>query len=381
MKTMDETTRSGSGAGPAPLAWTGVVLVADDNDVNRELLQEILEDNGHQTIPARDGVESLSLALEKKPDLILLDVMMPGLDGYQVCAALKKEPAVKDIPVIFITARVEPKDLLRGFEVGAVDYVTKPVRVAEVLARVNAWMRIIRLERERALALEAKLKADQWEAVKTISAGLAHNFNNILASAMGNLQYLQKEIKDPDHKEAVADSLEALEQAKRLVALMQKYHDFKFDPEPVELGELIAEELQRFRRGLRSGVKLEAEIPEALPRLLPGARPYLLQILEAVLQNAQEAIREQGQISITASLLPGNSSQVKIEVRDNGNGLTGECAEKAFLPFFSTKNTVGVGLGLYAARLAVERIDGTIQLEPDPAGGALLTIVLPALSP
>ena len=123
-------------------------MVVDDNATNRELLRATLAPQGAELIDASNGIEALRLAKEQKPDLVLMDVMMPGLDGYETCRAMKDDLRTQDIPIVFVTARVEPRDVIRGFEVGGVDYLPKPFFPGEAVARIRTHLKLRRLHRE-----------------------------------------------------------------------------------------------------------------------------------------------------------------------------------------------------------------------------------------
>jgi diguanylate cyclase (GGDEF)-like protein/PAS domain S-box-containing protein len=125
------------------------ILVVDDTSTNRALLEEILNHEGYKVATATSGAEALSMAPEIKPDLILLDVMMPGMDGFETCDRLKQLNEARDIPVVFVTARTNPEDIVKGFNVGAIDYITKPIGEREVCARVRAHISNRLLVRQR----------------------------------------------------------------------------------------------------------------------------------------------------------------------------------------------------------------------------------------
>lgn len=338
-----------------------VALVVEDNLESRDLFCEALRGRGYKAVAAGDGFTGYRLALELRPEVILLDVMLPEVDGIRLCRQLKKHPVAGRIPVIFLSACGSDEEIRRGLEAGGADYIVKPVRLEQMLARVDAQVRLARLERERDQADESRLAAAHWEAVKAITEGLAHNFNNILTAALGNLQMLIVDIKDPEQLEAAQDTRLALEQAGNLVRLMQQYHALEPDSRPVNLKDLLVEEADLFRSSLPVGVELFVSLPPCLPDLVPGSGPYLRQALRVALTNAQEAAGLSGRIALRADP-PGRTRSVVIRIDDTGPGLSPDTIEKAFLPFFSTKNTVGVGLGLYSARLALERIGATISL-------------------
>ena len=124
------------------------VLMVDDNPTNLQVLQATLEGQGYRLLAARDGPSALAVVAKAAPDLILLDIMMPGMDGYEVCRRLKSDPATYDIPVIFLSALEQTEDKVKGFELGAVDYITKPFQPAEVIARVNTHLTLRCLQRQ-----------------------------------------------------------------------------------------------------------------------------------------------------------------------------------------------------------------------------------------
>jgi two-component system sensor histidine kinase/response regulator len=360
----------------------GLVLVVDDNEVNRDLYREALIAKGYKVLTADDGIKGLEAALRHVPDLILLDIMMPGMDGFKVCSKLKNTAATRDVPVIFITAKVETGDIVQGLRLGGVDYLTKPVKIAELTARVNTQMRIRALEKERLCAQQAMLEAAHWEAIKAMSEGLAHNFNNILASVLGNVQFIRKDLTDDILKEAADDCMDSLEKARRLVRLLLIYFDLRPDPATTDALKVIEEQAAPFSARMAPGVELAIEVEKPAPGLAPGASPYLKQALEVVMENAREAVKQgPGKITVRAFTQKRSPDQEKllvIEVSDTGPGLSDEVKAKAFLPFFSTKNTVGVGLGLYAAKMALAQINGVIELDNGREGGAVARIILPA---
>jgi sigma-B regulation protein RsbU (phosphoserine phosphatase) len=130
------------------------ILLVDDNPTNLQLLFETLDGRGYKLLIAKDGRAALSIAGKAKPNLILLDIMMPGIDGYEVCRRLKADPATAEIPVIFLSALTDTKDKVQGLDLGAVDYVTKPFQPDEVIARVNTHLTVYRLKK----ALDQKNK-------------------------------------------------------------------------------------------------------------------------------------------------------------------------------------------------------------------------------
>jgi len=130
------------------LAQRSLVLVVDDTQRDRDLLSAVLEREGYEVLPAVDGAQALDLAARMKPALILLDILLPGMDGLEICRRLKADPATAGVPVIFLTGQSGSGQILAGFEAGAVDYVTKPFRMLELLARVHVHVELRRIQNE-----------------------------------------------------------------------------------------------------------------------------------------------------------------------------------------------------------------------------------------
>lgn len=200
----------------------GKILIVDDSVENRQLLFRTLEKAGYEILEAADGKEGLTQAVKNLPDLILLDIVMPELDGYQVCEALKKDLRTAGIPVIFLSAETETKDKIRGLESGGVDYITKPIDRGEVLARVQTQLNIRRLTKELIQANIELLKknAELEEANAAITqlmhtdplTGLANRryfleiLDNLMSLARRHHAPLSLVMADLDHFKAINDA-------------------------------------------------------------------------------------------------------------------------------------------------------------------------------
>ncbi len=375
----NQAARSGiSGERPAK---TGLILVVDDNAPNRQLVREALQSRGYGVIEAEEGISGFRMAIEKSPDLVLLDIMMPEVDGFQVCAQLKKHPSTQGIPVIFITGLDKMQDVLKGFKMGAADYVVKPLKVAELLARVETHLKIRRLEKERLSSLEARMNAGHWESIQEISEGLSHNFNNILAAAIGNLQYLRSALSDEELIEAADDCMASLMRAKGLVELLQTYQRLEPDFDARGVADVIAHAAEKAKEEVGGQTQVEFDRDSCSLDMTSGCAPYVGQALREIFKNALEAaMKTGGKVKVETCALEyadEGTKRVKVIVKDEGPGLEDEVKSRVFLPFFSTKNTVGVGLGLFSAKIALEQIGGKIEVRPGKEGGAEAEIEFP----
>jgi len=166
---------------------TPKILVIDDQPINVQLLKRKLEREGLQVVTAHNGREGLDRIAEGKPDLVLLDVMMPDMDGLEVCQRLQANEDTRAIPIIFITARTAKENKLEGLGVGAVDYITKPIDLDETLARVQTQLRFVAINRE-VIDLQRRLEETRRSAtIGAVTQGIAHNLNNLLGVAVGYL--------------------------------------------------------------------------------------------------------------------------------------------------------------------------------------------------
>ena len=160
------------------------ILLVDDVPRNLQLLGKILNDKGYPTAFALDGERALEMIAADRYELVLLDVMMPGMDGFEVCRRMKSKPETREIPVIFLTARTEPESVVEGFEAGAVDYVTKPFHARELLARVSTQERLRAAERER-------VDREALQAILELAGAVCHEFNQPLQIISGAAELMR----------------------------------------------------------------------------------------------------------------------------------------------------------------------------------------------
>lgn len=186
----------------APLR--GIVLVVDDNPANLQVLSSFLDQSSFEVWAARSGEKALQrLENGDLPDLILLDVMMPGIDGFETCKQLKSNPRVQDIPVIFMTALSETADKVKGLQLGAVDYITKPFQHEEVLVRIENHLKLRNLTKTL-IAKNAELQQTQTQLIQSekvaalgqLTAGIAHEVNNPINFIAGNLNFVEKYVQE-----------------------------------------------------------------------------------------------------------------------------------------------------------------------------------------
>jgi len=410
------------------------ILVVDDTPENIDVLVGILKDE-YQLKVAANGQRALKLAqAEPRPDLLLLDIMMPEMDGYEVCRRLKKDEATRDIPVIFVTALTEEEDEERGLSLGAVDYITKPYSPAIVKARISNHLKLYRyrkeLERknielaqafEELKEMEANLvQSEKMASLGTLTAGIAHELNNpinfihssiegmkgifedmetVLQAYQGidskNFDAELKRIAELKENISFDELLKGLHElmdniglgADRAVDIVKALHTFsRLDEETkkaADLHENIEATLVILHHQLKEHIRIEkrfGKVPQVM--CFPGK---LNQVFINILKNAIDAIdgkskpADDEKIVITTSTVRRQGKDyASVTFTDSGPGIPEKIKDRLFDPFFTTKEVgSGIGLGLSISQGIIQSHDGRIEIGNGETGGAEFTVLLP----
>jgi two-component system, sensor histidine kinase and response regulator len=359
------------------------ILVIDDQPINVQLLKRKLEREGLQVAAAYSGREGLDMIAKSKPDLILLDVMMPDMDGIEVCQRLQANEATRSIPVIFITARTTKESKLEGLAVGAVDYITKPIDLDETLARVQTQLRFVTINQEM-VDLQRRLQEVRRSAtIGAVTEGIAHNLNNLLSLVIGHLDLIKMSVERPEDVERnVQQADKALHRIVGIVRQLSSLVSKDQSPlTPIGLQTLLESGIARFHAETKLETPVTIENPlGALP--VQSNTEVFEGVLTKLLTNAWEAYdlapEEPRAITIrTRQIDLGGRPGVEVAVEDQGHGIDPEIRDHMFEPFISTKRTVGVGMGLTVARHALEGIGGQVELVDRPGGGARALLLHP----
>ncbi|MBN1313224.1 MAG: hybrid sensor histidine kinase/response regulator [Anaerolineae bacterium] len=358
------------------------ILVVDDIPTNLEVLSTILESQGHKVRVATNGQQAIELVYNEPPDLILLDILMPGITGYDVCRQLKADPAVASIPVVFVSALDETFDKVQAFEVGGVDYITKPFQAEEVIARAEIQLEVGQLQKKliEQIKTEENINRQLSEANarlknllkdrEEIFSIMAHDLGNILAVMALKLDLL-KEHYDSLTVEKVFRNLDALKDAKdQMVLVITRLLDVaQIDDKPINVklqtvspGEIISQVLDQYK-GLASEkhIALQYEAPKETYQLQTD--PTLLgEVLSNLVSNALKYSPPDTTVVIRLSK---DSQYMTIAVEDEGLGLSKEDHAKLFTKFarLSARPTGGeksLGLGLYIVKKLIAAMGGTI---------------------
>jgi signal transduction histidine kinase len=357
------------------------LLLVDDVPDNVALMASCLRSKGYDLVSAASGVEALKLAAERPPDLALIDLMMPGLDGVETTRLLHRREATRSLPIILVTARGEASERLRALEAGVAEVHSKPFEPVELEARVASLLRIKMLNDELLRTREELLRRESLATIGTLVAGAAHEINSPLASALSFLEMLGEAIPDDGHKRDLAFAIEQLERVKRLVqgllGLSRQTNDYE---ETLALEKVASDAVRVVLAQHRDdGVRIDFPAPPSLP-VLRGNFAQLGQVAVNLIQNAAyAALAGRGLVQVTVGREdPPGGPRLFLRVEDNGAGVPPPLRAEIFKPFFTTKPPgQGTGLGLFTCRMIAEKHHGFIEVGDSPFGGAAFTLWIP----
>ena len=379
---------------PTPVAD---ILIVDDTPNNLRLLSEMLSDNGYKVRKAPNGRWALQAVEIVPPDLILLDIRMPEMDGYEVCRRLKASSHACDIPVIFISALDDATDKVHAFEVGGVDYITKPFQVHEVLARVSNHLNIQRLQ-QQLKAQNTQLQEEIRERQKAESGlrvflhAVSHDLRNPVTGMSMVLNNLLSAADTPDSipiPRAVLDRManSCDRQLNLIESLLETQHGeiwgISLDRQRLPLHTLTQNFVAEWQPMLQKRkATIEHRVPEDLP-LLQFDRNQLWRVFENLLANALKHNPPGLNLTLSAQL-DLDADCVRCTLADDGVGMTPEQCAQLFEPYTrgkSAKLMSGLGLGLYLCRQIVTAHGGDIGAVSQPGEGATFWFTLPLNPP
>jgi signal transduction histidine kinase len=402
------------------------ILVVDDNPTNRRILVLSLQKAGYELLEAVDGRQGVDLALAAHPDIVLMDVNMPVLDGFQACAELKADTRTADIPVIFITAKTGAEDIEMGFSVGGADYVTKPFFIREVKARVSIHLQLSRAVKDLAQSHMQLLQAQKLESIGQLAAGIAHEINTPAQYVGDNLRFLEESLAelwpllttsrelaaavsagsasasdlarglaeghaaaDTDYlceeiPRALEQSIDGMGRVSKIVRAMKEYsHPGVKELTNIDLASAIESTITVSANEWKYVAEIETEFDAALPTVQchPGE---LNQVFLNMIVNAAHAIADveggkDGEKGVIRISTRRDGDMAEIRIADSGTGIPESARERIFDPFFTTKGVgKGTGQGLSIAYVVVvDNHGGTLSFETELGVGTTFIIRIP----
>jgi len=358
--------------GPPP-----TVMIIEDTVMHIEILQEILHREGYRVVVFRDGPSALATAEKSQPDIVLLDVMMPGMDGIEVCRRMKEDPVLRDVPVIFLSVLNDHETRLEGFEAGAVDYIGKPFDSHEVLARVNAHVELRAKERE--LSAAYRMLKEQEQLRDSLVHMTIHDLRSPLAVLKSTLRFLRTENLSPDGTEAIDQSDDAVRNMMEMVSLVLDVNRLESGTLQPRLGSAdINTQLQMEVGRMRgvAGSRILSLAPLAVRRPVICDERLIGRVLQNLVSNAiRHTSPETGEITVSVE---ETDQEVTVRVRDNGSGIPKEFHEIIFDKYRQVEAKEHTsGLGLAFCKLVIDAHHGSIGVESEPGRGSSFWFTLP----
>ncbi|HEV8230291.1 MAG TPA: response regulator [Candidatus Limnocylindria bacterium] len=373
------------GDASAPPPSLGTVLAVDDEPANLELISRRLAALGCKVVRASNGEQALGVAEREHLDLILLDVMMPGIDGWETCRRLKSNERTADVPVIFVTARDRTEDVVTGFEAGGVDYVSKPFEPIELAARVRSALFMKRLQ-DQLRASNQELKKVERSRQELIGM-LGHDIRNLANSVVAFLQLVgmgQLDPSRPEFAELLGLSESNVSELLRMVnALLDVYKleegRLEAIPQAIRLEELARKSIAQVTPEARAkNISITCDVGAATVFVDDG---LIVRVLTNLLANAVKHTPAEGTARVSARVADEGKDFVVIRVTDSGPGIPTEDAPNVFDRFYQGeggRSRGGTGLGLAFCRLAIALHGGTIRVANPGEPGAIMELTLPA---
>lgn len=364
------------------------IVVVDDEEEPRNLASRILIEAGYKVITAPSGLEGLVSIQAEQPDIVVLDVVMPDIDGLEICSLIKSDPLLKNTYVLLLSGlKITSESQAAGLEAGADDYITKPYSQRELVARVK---NLVSLKTTRQ-ALRAQLDQERLATVGRLAAHIAHEFNNYLAVVSLNTDLMLVDLNMPAAFQPRLNTIQ--KQSKNAANLVAQILDFSRNAmirmERVNLVTFLEDSVAVIQEILPSTIHIHLDTGDMKPFL--HADPNSLQkMLINLSLNAQDAMPDGGQLLFKLERFSGRPPHlmdlqdsvtdewVILVVKDTGIGIDSAISDKIFDPFFSTKHSIeSKGLGLAQVHGIVHQQGGTITVESEKNQGTTFTIYLP----
>lgn len=363
-----------------------LVLVVDDDITNLNVLIDALSQENLNVSIAKNGEESLEQAKLVNPDIILLDVVMPGIDGFETCRKLKEQSETKDIPIIFITALSETINKVTGFNAGGVDYITKPFQYEEVIARVNSHLTIRNqqkyIEKQNKKLTELNRSKDKFFSI------IAHDLRNTLTSFLSFSKILKDfELMDKETRQSITKSV--YEASENLFNLFENLLNWakmqqgllKLESEYFSLNSLVIHNFNLFSQ-MAEQKKIELINEITTDYTIYGDKNMIDTVLRNLISNALKFTKKKGQVKISANVRDKN---IHISVKDSGVGISDEMKASIFkisnMEYRDgTEGEIGTGLGLILCKEFSEKNGGDLYFESETEKGSCFTLCLPAVN-
>lgn len=364
----------------------GLILIVDDVPQNLQVLRSTLQKVDYRIAAANNGEVALRYLQKNTPDLILLDVMMPVLNGFQVCQQIKAQEHLKDIPIIFLTARTEKEDVVSGFEAGGVDYITKPFNMAELMSRVKTHIEL-KQARDTILSINQELVALNEEKTELMHIA-SHDLKNPLTAILMHAQSLADRSEDQPENQESGEAI--LRSGRKMLDIITNLLDIQrleagkenYNPELIDMVELVSQCLKDHQSHAKNkGIDLQWK-PESDLFFTESDWRLLQQVFDNLLSNALKYSPCQSQVVVELSAEQDN---LCLSIQDSGPGFTAEDRQQMFKKFarLSARPTAdedSTGLGLSIVKRLCALLEIQLELESAPGEGSRFRLLMPRQS-
>ncbi len=361
-----------------------LILIVDDIAKNIQLLGKVLDNQGYGVVAVTQSGRVVPAARKHEPDLILLDIMMPGKSGYEVCEELKADQELSDIPIIFLTARSEEEDVIKGLNIGGSDYVTKPFNSGELLARIKTHLS---LKKARDHVIEQQQELQQLTKTKEkLYSIIAHDLKGALFGISGLAEVLQSDLDEQNVDKQLTEHIDLIHQsahsANQILENLLSWTrmqggEMELDPTEFSLSSCIEDCIDLYQ--IQAKKKQVDLLFEAEDAMLYGDQQMISTIFRNLISNAIKFSENGDRIFIE---IDSNSEERKVMVKDEGLGMPEKVRQNIFNPQDrpkreGTEREKGTGLGLLLCKEFVEMHNGNISVESEPGEGTQFEVILP----
>jgi two-component system, sensor histidine kinase and response regulator len=376
----EASTTNAANEGSSRMDFRARILVVDDQPTNLQVVGSMLGGLGYDIMPASDGPTALKRLTFRLPDLVLLDVLMPGMDGVEVCRQIRKNPAWTSLPVIFLSAADDKDLIVRALEAGGMDYVTKPFNHAELVSRVRTHLEL-KAVRDRL----QQLAEDKDELLGI----LAHDLKNHLGGVQMSASLLRDRMARHGDGRSAQLSENIWHSTSQLLAFVKEFlansaadHNIAIRPEQVNVGDSVVRAVQDYREAAqRKNLEIRIHLPDQ-PLTVRADQHAVSQVLDNLVSNAVKFSPPEKSIFI--SVIP-DAGGARCSVQDQGPGLNAEDKARMFRRYgrLSARPTGGepsTGLGLSIVKKLVKAMNGKLTFESEAGTGTTFTVWLPGAS-
>jgi two-component system sensor histidine kinase/response regulator len=369
------------------------ILTVDDTPANIRLLTHYLEKQGYKVLTAEDGFEGFKAAIQYHPDLVLLDVMMPGTDGYEVCELLKAEEETKDIPVMFLTAKADVEDRIRGFELGAVDYITKPFNLIEISTRVKTHLKLKYLEKQQNQTQKILLQLQKLAILGKSDSVFFHQLFQMSEEIKGYLKTIASSTAGNGvHAQELKKLNELLQKMQQTLSDLKSFSSATAsDTGNILINEMIDSVLELVQPTVHNSIHFKIDMPKTSPVMQGNVGMVYQAILNLFLNALESAIHggtiaakiSEGSLPKEIKAEPGtNPNQQYIHIAMTDAGLRKEQVkfDKQYGIYSTAKNNLNAGIRLTAIQAIAEQHQGFLRLKNEDGEKLTVSIYFPSVN-